>query len=447
MNPEIQTLFDKFEGLEIEIIESKVKQLYIRFADSGISQPTSKDTANLRIRVISGKKQGIASINQTDLPSIEAAIIRAKEIAELSSEDPKILPLNDVHPKFEPNKGFDEETAKLDDAKHTAQVAKIIEMGKVNNLKVSGNCISDVLCTAYMNSKGVSAKDSMTRSFVSTTMQTATSGGWGYQSAWKFDEIDAENIAKTAIDKALASQNPVEISLDELQTLPVILEPAAFAEILLFLAVCGFSSLPYLEGRSFVSEKLGEQFFDEKLNISENAFNPVMSGLPFDFEGVMKQEVRLVEEGKVVGLAYDRKTALDAGVENTGHANPQPDANGPVPKNLVVATGDTSFDDMIAKAEKAILITKFHYTNLEDFKRAKITGLTRNGTFLVENGKISKPLINMRFTESLLECFKPGNILAIGDKAIASESFWGGAAFIIPAIMLKSFNFTSFTGF
>jgi len=352
-----------------------------------------------------------------------------------------------VQPEFTANKGLDAETAKLDISDHVGKVAKIIEKGKANGLKVSGNCISDVKSTAYLNSKGVFAQDSLTRSFISTTMQTATSGGWAYDSNWRINEIDADKIAEVAINKALQSQNPVEIPLNELQRLPVILEPAAFAEILLFLSVCGFNAQSFIEGRSFVAQKLGEQFFDEKLNIVENVHNDLLPAHPFDMEGIKKQKIQLVENGKVIGLAYDRRNALDAGVENTGHGNPQPDANGPMPKNLTIATGDKSYDEMIADSDRAILITKFHYTNLEDFRKAKITGLTRNGTFLVENGKISNPLINMRFTESLLECFKPGHVLAIGDQARISESFWGGAEYIVPAIMLKSFNFTSFTGF
>ncbi len=441
------SLFSEFSDIEVEFISQGIEQIYIRFANNGISQPTSKNTRNLRVRVISGKKQGIANINQINRKSIQDAIKRAKKLAELSPADENILPMNDKAVNIVDTKGFDTETAELSVDTHINKVEKIINAGDKLGLKVSGNCISSVKSTVYVNSRGVDAQCKSTNSFASATMQTEDSGGWGYESGWRIKDINAEKLAKVAISKAQNSKNPKEIPLEELNQLPVILEPAAFAEILLYLSVCGFSALPYLEGRSFVAGKLGNQFFDEKLNIEDNAYNDLLPGLPFDFEGIKKRKINLIEHGKVINLAYDRITAMKSDVESSGHANPQPDSAGPAPKNLIVKPGDSSIDKMIAGAEKAILITKFHYVNLEDFSKVKLTGLTRNGTFLVENGKITQPLINMRFTESLLNCLKPGHIIELSAQRWISESFWGGSAFIIPAIMLKSFNFTSFTGF
>ncbi|MCD4657378.1 MAG: TldD/PmbA family protein, partial [Planctomycetes bacterium] len=381
-----KSLFSKFDDIELELISQGVEQIYIRFADNGISQPTSKNTGNLRIRVISGKKQGIANINQFDKKSLHNAIVRAKKLAELSTADESILPLNDNVDNINDSKGFDAETAELSVDTHVGKVEQIIRKGDKLGLKVSGNCISTVRSTAYLNSRGVQAQSKLTSSFASATMQTDNSGGWGYESSNRINVIDAEKIADVAISKALSSKNPKEIPLDELNQLPVILEPAAFAEILLYLTFCGFSAMPYIEGRSFVAGKLGKQFFDEKLNIEENVYNDLLPGMPFDYEGVKKRRINLVESGKVVNLAYDRKTAKKDGAENTGHANPQPDSTGPIPTNLIVAPGDSSIENMIGNSEKAILITKFHYVNLEDFSKVKLTGLTRNGTFLVENG-------------------------------------------------------------
>jgi predicted Zn-dependent protease len=211
------------------------------------------------------------------------------------------------------------------------------------------------------------------------------------------------------------------------------------------MAVHGFGALAYQEGRSFLSGKLGKKFMGENINISDDIYHPMVRGMPFDFEGMPKKKVSLIEKGVARGVVYDRLTAKKGKTHSTGHGLPQPNSHGPLPGALILHPADSSVAEMIASTKKGLLVSEFHYTNVLDPLKLIITGMTRNGVYLIENGVITKSVKNMRFTESVLAALS--NVELISRDAELQKGIFGGGGFVAPALKINNFNFSSETKF
>jgi PmbA protein len=225
---------------------------------------------------------------------------------------------------------------------------------------------------------------------------------------------------------------------------PVVLEPAAVSSILLFAAYQGFGAQEVEEQASFLCGRMGTRCFSELLTVHDDAANPLYPGFLFDGEGSPRRRVALIEEGTLSGPVTDRRWAARSGQPNTGHARPQPTAEGPRAENLCVAPGATSRDELIAGLERGLLVTQFHYTNLIDPRSLLLTGMTRNGTFLVEDGRIVRAVHNLRFTDSLVRAF--AGVRAVGRELEVVGALFDGEV-VCPALALDSFRFTSTTDF
>jgi predicted Zn-dependent protease len=205
------------------------------------------------------------------------------------------------------------------------------------------------------------------------------------------------------------------------------------------------NGLAFAEGRSFHKGELGQKLLDKKFTLTEDPFHPELGGTPFDMEGSAVQRVGLVENGTFKAVCHDRHSAKLSGATSTGNACPQPDSRGPMPVNLVLKTGDQTLEQMISGTERGLLITKLHYTNVVNQQEVSITGMTRAGTFLIEGGKLKHAVKNMRFTQSLLSAF--AEIDTIGKDAHATGGALFGGNFVVPAMKVKRFRFSSPTGF
>ena len=221
---------------------------------------------------------------------------------------------------------------------------------------------------------------------------------------------------------------------------PVVLEPAATATLVGFLSFMGFAGRAYVEGRSCFSGKAGETVAGANIDLWDDGTDPTTLGAPFDFEGVPKRRVRLVEGGVFRDAVYDLRTAKQAGVDgSTGHGLPSPNPEGPFPLNMFLGTGDATVDEMVAATERGVLVTRFHYSNIVNPMESSITGMTRDGTFLIEGGEIVGPVRNFRFTQSILEALS--NVSMIGrDAELASEFFFSASR--VPALKIEAFNFS-----
>jgi PmbA protein len=241
------------------------------------------------------------------------------------------------------------------------------------------------------------------------------------------------------VEKAERSRDP---RTAEPGAYTVILEPAATSTIMQFLAFLGLGAKPFLEERSFMSGKIGEKIASELITIVDDPIAPDSLGLPFDFEGSPARRVALIERGVAAGVVWDRTTAMKGGRESTGHALPPPNPYGPVPLNLRMEPGESTIEQIIASTERGLLVTRFHYSNVVNEKEAILTGMTRDGTFLIEDGRIAHGVKNLRYTQNAIEALS--NVEAVGDKTeISTELFFGGSR--APALKIRDFKFSSST--
>jgi len=293
---------------------------------------------------------------------------------------------------------------------------------------------------ATANSKGVWAYHKSSAAHFSISAMSSDSSGWAQECDPDVTRLDLDRATRTALDKALLGRNPGEIEPGEWT---VILEPDAVADFTLFLAWEAFNGKAFIEGRSPFSGKIGQKVVGENITIVDDAFHPMTPGRPFDFEGTPRQRVPLIVNGVFQGTVHDRTTGPKAGLASTGHAMPQPDSNGPMPLNLVYSPGESSLEEMIASTDRGLLVTRLHYCNLVDPMKPSITGMTRDGLFLIERGRLVKGVKNMRFTESIAAILS--NVEAMSKQLYKTETFWGGGGTVVPAMKVNGWHFTSKT--
>ncbi|MDP3017191.1 MAG: metallopeptidase TldD-related protein, partial [Deltaproteobacteria bacterium] len=250
-----------------------------------------------------------------------------------------------------------------------------------------------------------------------------------------------DSLAKEAIEKALRGE-PVQIEPGEYE---VILEPYAVSELLSFLGYLGFHALAVQEGRSFFCNEFGKKLVDSGVTIYDDGLDPEGLQIPFDFEGIPKQRVTFFEEGVAKGVTYDSFTGNREGKNSTGHGLIAPNTEGPIPINLFMQGGESSLEEMVRSVRKGIYVTRFHYTNVVEPMKAVLTGMTRDGTFLIEEGEIKKPIKNLRFTESVLRAFSRVSAVSrarriCSEGTVYSRRFITGV--VAPAIKVDGFNFS-----
>jgi PmbA protein len=410
-----------------------------RFATNYIHQNVAETDAGLSMRVVVGKKVGRAATNVLDEASISACAARAVDIARLRPDDPHFRSLPAPEPISEVD-GWVAATHDYSPEQRAKAVGGIISAAKAGGFEAAGAFTTGGLAYAVGNSLGVRAHFASTMASANTVVMSPTSSGYASGNSRDVRQLDLDKIARTAVDKCAASVDPVKGEIGEYE---VVLEEDAVAQMLAFLGWMGFSAMSYQEGRSFLCGKLGEKVTGENISIWDDGADPSGSPLPFDAEGMPKRKLSLIEDGVGKNVCYDSYTAgrdPEPGRKSTGHsAGPM----GPMPANLFLKTGDASVEDMIAATKRGILVTRFHYTNPLHPVKTLITGMTRDGTFLIENGRVTKALKNYRFTQSVLDALS--NVQMIGRVPKLITGFRGGI--VAPALKIGKFNFTGVTEF
>jgi predicted Zn-dependent protease len=373
---------------------------FARFADSEVHQPTLIRDETVTIRVVRDGKVGCAVTNRTDDGALREAAGRAAEAADRSPADPGFAGLQEARgaPDVE---GYDEETAALTPEEQAEAAAAAIAAAP--GFGLYGYYTSGVSELAVASSTGHSVSQPMTD--VSVLALAATDGASGYAEAtsWKAGHLDPAAVAREAAEKAKRTRRAEAL---EPGTYRAVLEPYAFSELLFYFGFTSLNALALLEGRSYLSGRLGEKLFHESFTVRDDGLDP--AGLPkaFDLEGVPKQRVTVVEEGVARDVVWDRRTAKQAGGgrSSTGHGLSAPAQGfGPIPFNLSVAGGDATVDELAEAVGDGIYVTRLHYLGVVDPREGIITGMTRDGTFRIEGGKVTKPLVNLRFTSSFPE--------------------------------------------
>lgn len=415
-----------------------------RFSGNVITQNVGLAGRQLCLRVVIGKRQGTAKVNQFDDDSIKRCVASALAVCRVGIEDQDLQPLLDKQPEYQPVDSFRQATSDSTPGSRADAIGGVLGSFDSEGIEGAGIFDAEQGAVAYGNSNGIFAYKAGTKAefSVSAFLENGDVEGWAESSNIDIAKVNPVEAGKRAADKARLAQGAKVLDPGEYS---VILEPAATAELMLFYGWLAGNGLAFAEGRTFHRGELGQKLLDEKLSITEDPYHPELGGTPFDMEGFATERVQLVDKGTVTAVCHDRRSAVLCGGKNTGHANMQPDAYGPGPGNLVVGTGEKSLEQMIAETDKGLLITKFHYTNVVDRMEVSITGMTRAGTYWIEGGKIQYGVKNMRFTQSLLKAF--ADIEAIGDTAHATGGALFGGNFVVPAMKLKHFRFSSPTGF
>jgi len=421
------------DGAEVLFIHEWVG--LTRFASSAIHQSTWREDTGIRVRVVKGGRIGVAASNEFSEEGARQAAESAREMAEVVAPDPLFPGLAPPQPVPESD-GFDETTASTTPDHQAESVATLIaQCGR--GLTASGAFETAASEVALVNTEGQFCWAPSTQASV-TTVVTADEGGSGFAETFarSLDEVDPEAVGRRAAAKAAASRRPQDLDAGRYT---VVLEPAAVSTLVGFLAWIGFGGRLLAEGRSCFSGKEGQQVAQPAITIYDDATSPLTIGLPFDFEGTPRRHVDLIREGVFLDGVYDRRTAKQAGKETTGHALPPPNPEGPFPLNLFMEPGDSSVEDMIASTDRGLLVTRFHYSNVVRPLESTITGMTRDGTFLIESGEVTRPVKNFRFTQSIVEALKSASMVG-RDTELASEFFFSASR--VPALKVDSFHFT-----
>jgi len=414
-----------------------------RYANSIIHQNVADQNSSVAFRVAVGKKIGVASTNIFEKEALIRVCNDALEIAERSVPNRYFNALARPQ-KYKRLVTFFVSTARVTPAKRAAVVKRICARADRKGLIASGSVSSSMSEIAVVNSGGVEAYQPNTSATVSIIYSSDDSSGYAQGVSRRFERIDLESLVSRAETKCLMSRNPITLDPGKYD---VILEPTAVANLLEWLTFIAFSANPYHEKTSFLSGKTGKKIASPALSIYDDGLATRGIAFPFDFEGVPKKKVFFIRRGIGGGPVYDLATARKYKKRSTGHGMPPGNAEGPMPLNVHVAPGSKLPSQMIRAVERGVLVTRFHYINgFLDTPRALLTGMTRDGTFLIEKGKVASGVKNLRFTESMLRAFS--NIVAISKGTELIDTWWSDIGCVsAPTIHIKEFNFTGKTEF
>ena len=413
-----------------------------RFANSTIHQNVAETDTEVRIRVVLGRRVGVATTNNLADEALAHTLEQAMSIAQLLPENPDFQSLPAPQPIPEVA-AFSQATANCTPEQRARGVGTICLMAREAGIVASGALTTVMLEVAVANSLGVFAYFPSTYADINTVVLSDSSAGYASALALDVNDLDFEDIGREAVEKCLHSQNPRALDPGEYT---VILEPYAVQDFVQMMSFTGFGAVAMQEGRSFMVGKIGQQIVDPRISIWDDGLSPDTIPWPFDFEGVPKQRVDFIEQGVARGVVYDSyRAGKEEGKVSTGHALPAPNPMGPIPLNSFIAPGDATLEEMIASTERGLYVTRFHYTRPAEPTKVVITGMTRDGTFLIENGEIAYPVKNLRFTQSYLEALN--HVDLIGSDPRMLIAFGGIGRSSVPALKLNQFTFTGATEF
>ena len=429
----VDRLLEASPAQQTEVLVTEWDSALTRFANNGIHQNVAERDVSVRVRVVKDGKTGVASINQLNETAAQDVLRRAIAIADLQPKG-ELVPMPGPA-KSQPVEAWSDATASATPEERADFVEAICAKAGRAGLKAFGAFSTGAEQLAIANSLGVFHHHRSTEATINTVVMGEAGSGYADRSAIDVRELDKDSLADEVIDKAQRNQNAQPVEPGDYE---VVLEEYAVAEMLEFLSFIGFGALAAQEERSFM--RLGERITGENIDIWDDGLDPTGAPMSFDFEGVPKQKVQLINHGVATGLVYDMQTAQRAGRQSTGHGLPAPNTDGPFAVNLFMAPGKTPKQELTTDIKRGIWVTRFWYVRVVQPKASIITGMTREGTFLIENGKITRPVKDLRFTQSILEALN--STLAISQSTKLQISEYLGAS-RVPAVRLKAFTFTS----
>lgn len=449
---------------EVEVLFSGGRFALTRFANNTIHQNVAEENHVVSVRTSFDRRTARAFTNKFDDESVRQVVRSAESLAKVQHPDPDLLPMPDsaeasgagrtgeslVPTRAMPSRHF-QQTADITPELRADGVKKIVGVAEGHKLTTAGVFSSAEALDGIFNSRGLSNWHMQTSAEVSITMLAGDSSGWQKANSPDLANLNPLKLAEVAAQKALDSARPREIPAGRYT---VILEPAAVLDIVGFM-FWDYSGMAILDQRSFLSGRIGTKLFGDNITIWDDAAHPLQTGSPFDGEGMQRQRVPLVENGIVKRVVYARATAARmkqseykdkvGPMEATGHGFALPNEMGEMPLNIVFApSGDRqTVEQMIASTERGVLVTRLWYIReVEPFEKM-LTGMTRDGTFYVENGRVQGGVRNFRFNESLIHMLSNVEAMSVPVRSAGEESF----DMVVPAMKVKEFNFTEVTKF
>lgn len=433
-----EKIFKLSEADETEVDVSAVTSALTRFANNTIHQNVAEQGVTISVRAVVDGRTARASTNKTDDESLRRVTAAALELAQVQPRSPNLLPMLGPQKLLKVDR-FAAKTAAAtpaDRARAVTSVCKMADAGKQTSAGIFSTSLSEF---ALANSRGLFEYYQDTRAEFSVTMLEKDSSGWAKATSARIDEIDPEALAERASKKAADSRAPREIPPGQYTA---ILEPPAVLDLVGFLFY-DFAGTCVHDQRSCFTGRMGKKLFGENISIWDDVYHPLQLGPPFDGEGMPRQRVRLVDGGIPINLVYSRATAKQMQAKPTGHGFSLPSEDGEAPFNLVFSGGNTSTEEMIRSTERGLLITRLWYIREVDPYKKVLTGMTRDGTFLVENGRVAGAVRNFRFNQSIIDMLANVEMMSAAVRASGEESF----DMVVPAMKVRDFHFSEVTKF
>jgi predicted Zn-dependent protease len=420
---------------EAEVTVSAGNEALTRFATSFIHQNVADDTRSVHLRVALDGRVAEATGNQTDEEALARLVRSTLDAASLRPVDhgwPGVAP-----PAAAPDvEHWDDATADASPAGRAERVAGFVDAA--DGLETAGFCSTEGISVAFANSAGQRLSGRSTTAMLDGIARTGTSDGSAREASLRLADLDGADAGREATRRARDGAAAADL---EPGSYEVVLSPSCVVNILSFLAIYGFNGRAVEEGRSFA--KVGETQFDEAITLADDVTDPRAIGVPFDDEGTPKRRVGLIQSGVTAGLVHDRRTAKALGHESTGNAVAGAGPFGALPANLLLEPGSADPDALVANVERGLLVTDFWYTRILDPRTMVVTGLTRNGVWLVEDGTVVRPVTNLRFTQSYLDALGPDAVRGVGsDATLIGGATFGFGAYLVPSLHLAAWNFT-----
>lgn len=423
---------------ETEVTVESTTDALTRFANNTIHQHVAEQITTVSIRTVFDGRTARASTNRLDDDSLRQTVAASSALARSQQKIPGLLPMPGPQ-KYAKVDRFFPATAHATPDDRARVVARICQRAAAAKQTAAGIFSTGASQSAIANSRGLFASYRQTKSEFSITILESDSSGWAKANFPNLADLDPEALAARAAEKSAASRKPREVAPGRFT---VILEPSAVLDLVGFLFY-DFAGTAVLDQRSCFNDRLGKALFGSNITLHDDVAHRLQTGAPFDGEGMPRQKVLLVEKGVPKNLVYARSTAKKMNARPTGHGLPLPNDMGEAPMNLVLAGGDSSLEKMIASTDRGILVTRLWYIREVDPYEKILTGMTRDGTFLIEGGKLAGGIRNFRFNQSLIELLSSVEALGPSIRSSGEESF----DMVVPPVKARNFHFSEATKF
>ena len=420
-------------GAEAEVLARRGNEALTRFANGSIHQNVAEETRHVSLRVALDGHVATAKLDgATDEEALRRLVGHAFDAARVRPVDPDWPGCTPPSPAPAVDH-WDEGSASATPDERARLVGAFV--AAASGLTTAGFCSTESQAVAYASSLGQQLEGRSTLAVLDCIARTGTADGSAHLAAIGLDGLDGALAGSRAAEKARAASDPTDLEPGRYE---VVLEPTCVADVFDFLYRYGFSGRAVEECRSFV--RPGERQFDPAISLRDDVTNPGVSGLGFDAEGTPRLPLDVILSGVTSAVLHTRRTAAKAGARSTGHALEGGERWGQLMANPVLTGGDRSLEELVAGVERGTLVTDFWYTRILDPRTEVVTGLTRNGVWLIEDGRIARPVRNLRFTQSYVDALAPGSVRGVGSEQALIPI--GGGTALVPALHLAGWNFT-----